>query len=100
SWTIAVSTTTNPANSTGAPTNELLTSIDSANSTTGSGMVVDQTAMAVVPTAGTLQLAHGPTGITPRRLPFDLIESFRLAIGTTDPLTPVTSPITYTFIAN
>ena len=78
---------------------ELEISVDSGNSTSGSGMVVDHGALGVVPVAGTMQLVHAPTGITPRRLPFDIIENFTIAIGA-EAIVPQTAVLTYTFIAN
>ena len=99
SWTLSVQASNNPATTAGTYANELVLGVDSANSSSGTGMVIDQSSLGVVPTATTMQLAHGPTGITPRRLPFDLIENFSISIGT-EAIVPQTSTLTYTFIAN
>lgn len=96
-WKLYVSTNSNPAN-TGAPTNEMLTSIDPTHSAPTSGINFDQTSYAVVPTAGNLLLMDNGTGRAATRTPYDAIMNFEISIqgGTT---TPQTSVVTYTFIA-
>ncbi|HEY8320569.1 MAG TPA: hypothetical protein VIG46_02090 [Candidatus Baltobacteraceae bacterium] len=97
-WTLSVSTNVNPANSTGTPTNELQTSVDGANSTQGAGIVVDQAAYAVVPLAGSLQVAHGAS-VTSRTLPYDVLQNFKISMGT-ESVTANIATLTYTLVAN
>ncbi len=97
-WTLSISTSLNPANSTGVPTNELQTSIDNTRSTTGAGIVFDQTAFAVVPTAGSLQVAHGAS-VTSRTLPYDLLQNFKVSMGS-ESVTANAATLTYTLVAN
>jgi hypothetical protein len=97
-WTLSVGTNVNPANSTGTPTNELQTSVDSTNSTQGAGIVFDQTTYAVVPLAGSLQVAHGAS-VTSRTLPYDVLQNFRVSMGT-ESVTANIATLTYTLVAN
>ncbi len=97
-YTLSVSANQNPANSTGTPTNELLTAVDPSNSTSGAGINFDQTSYAVVPTATTMQVAHGAS-ITTRSLPYDVLQDFQVSIGN-ESIMPQASVVTYTLIAN
>ncbi|MGZ3527789.1 MAG: hypothetical protein ACXVAO_08790 [Vulcanimicrobiaceae bacterium] len=99
-WGLYVSTNVNPAN-TGSPTNELLTSVDSVHSTTGvTGFNYVQTTFGVVPTSGSgVKLVDTGSGVSPRRSPFDVVNSFQVNIngGST---AGQTATVTYTFISN
>ncbi len=97
-WNLSVQTNVNPANSTGAPTNELLTAVDGGASSPGAGITVDQAAFGVVPTASSLLLANG-TSIVGRAKPYDVIQSFKISMGA-EPPAPTISTITYTLVAN
>ena len=98
-WKLYASTNVNPAN-TGAPTNELLTAIDSTHSAPAAGINYDQTAYAVIPTTNPgLLLMDTGTGHAAQRLPFDEVMNFQVSIQG-GPITPATSVVTYTFISN
>jgi hypothetical protein len=98
-WKLYVSTNNNPAN-TGAPTNELLTSIDSTNSAPKTGINFVQTTYAVVPTTNPgMVLMDNGSGLAPTRTPYDAIMNFQVNING-GPTTPQVSTVTYTFIAN
>ncbi len=94
---LQVSANTNPTNSTGTPTNEMLTDIDSTNSTQGAGIGFIQTTMAVVPTTGGLLVGTVPE--TNRSTPYDLIQNYRIAIGN-ETITGHIVTVTYTLIPN
>ncbi|MHB8147648.1 MAG: hypothetical protein ACYDGM_10375 [Vulcanimicrobiaceae bacterium] len=94
---LQVSANSNPTNSTGTPTNEMLTDIDGANSTQGAGITFNQTSMAVVPTTGGLLVGTVPE--TNRSTPYDLIQSYQIAIGN-ETITAHIVTVTYTLIPN
>lgn len=98
-WNLSIQASNNPAHVGSAPTNELEMGVDSTNSHLPAGIVVDQSTVAVVPTASTLQLMHAPTGVNPQRAPFDILDNFSIAIGT-EAIVPQTSVLTFTYIAN
>lgn len=98
-WNLTVAASNNPANSTGTPSNELEMGVDTANSHLPAGVTVDQATVAVVPTTGSLQLVNVPTGKSPQRAPYDILENFAIAIGA-EAITPQTSVLTFTYIAN
>jgi len=99
-WGLYVSTNNNPANSTGSPTNELLTEVDSANSSQGMGLGWDATSYTVIPTSGNgSEVAHAPTTVNATRQPFDIVQSYRISVGN-EAITPQTSVVTYTWIEN
>ncbi|MBV8637319.1 MAG: hypothetical protein JO322_04490 [Candidatus Eremiobacteraeota bacterium] len=92
-WVVASS---NPTNSTGVPTNELLTDADSAHSTSGGGITFNTTSYTVVPTAGLgVLVATAPE--TNRATPYDIINNFELAVGA-EALTAHTVTVTYTLV--
>uniref|UniRef100_E6Q477 Uncharacterized protein n=1 Tax=mine drainage metagenome TaxID=410659 RepID=E6Q477_9ZZZZ len=97
-WNLSVQASSNPANSTGSPTNELLTQTDSTNSSQGAGISFDVPSFTVVPTVTTLQIANG-TSITSRTEPYDVLQNFQLALGA-ESLSAQSSVITYTLVAN
>ncbi len=97
-WSLSVQASNNPANSTGTPTNELQTQVDSGNSSQGAGITFDQTAYAVVPTGSNLLLANG-TSIPARNTPYDVLQSFKVSIGN-EGIAPQTVTLTYTLVAN
>lgn len=99
-WKLYVSTNTNPARSPSTPTNELLTAVDSARSTTGAGLNFDTTSYTVLPVSspGQLMVDTG-SGAIARRLPYDVLQNYQLSIGS-ETLAPNTSTVTYTFISN
>lgn len=95
-WGVYVTTSTNPSNTTGTYTNELVTSVDQSKST--SGFTTYQSTMSVVPTSGTgLALVH-TTGMNPSRANYGIVNNFEVYIngGTT---TGQTATVTYTFLA-
>lgn len=99
-WSVYESIDQNPAN-TGAPTNEFLSKIDSANSTQGAGLTFSNTAaFTVMPTAnpGMLIVNTGSSNAA-RRQPFDIVTSYQVNIngGAT---TGQTRTITFTYISN
>ncbi|MFN2527846.1 MAG: hypothetical protein ABR584_03920 [Candidatus Baltobacteraceae bacterium] len=98
-WNLTVATNNNPTNSTGAPAKELEMGVDAANSHLPASVTVDQSSLAVVPTSGSLQLVHVASGNNPQRAPFDILEDFTIAIGG-EAITPQTSVLTFTYIAN
>jgi hypothetical protein len=98
-WNLTVGASNNPTNSTGTPTNELEMGVDSTNSHLPAGVTVDQATVAVVPTSGSLQLVNVATGKSPQRAPYDILENFTIAIGA-EAITPQTSVLTFTYIAN
>ena len=97
-WTLSVDTNSNPSRTPASPTNELLASVDSTNSSQGAGITFDQTAYAVVPVGTPMQIAHG-TSITTRSTPYDVLTNYEVNIGT-EALGPVVSTVTYTLVAN
>jgi hypothetical protein len=97
-WSLSVQASNNPANSTGMPTNELQTQVDSGNSSQGAGITFDQTAFGVVPTASSLLLANG-TSITSRTTPYDVLQNFKVSIGN-EAVAPQAVTLTYTLVAN
>jgi len=97
-YNLSVGSSNNPARSPAAPTNELLTEVDSAASSQGLGLTADATSFTVVPTAGSLQLMHGTT-VPNRTSPYDVIESFQLNIGSESISTQI-STLTYTLVVN
>ncbi|MGC8484082.1 MAG: hypothetical protein ACP5O6_00390 [Candidatus Baltobacteraceae bacterium] len=97
-WNLSIQTNNNPVNSTGSPTNELLTQTDSANSSQGAGITFDVPNFTVVPTATSLQIANG-TSITSRTEPYDILQNFELALGG-ETLSSQSSVVTYTLVAN
>lgn len=99
-WKLYVDTNSNPANTAGTYTNELVTSVDSSNSAPKTGITFAQTSLAVVPTTspGLLLMDNG-TGLTATRTPYDGIMNFEVYING-GPTTAQTSTVTYTFIAN
>ncbi|MHB8139918.1 MAG: hypothetical protein ACYDHD_01455 [Vulcanimicrobiaceae bacterium] len=98
-WQLQVTTNNNPARTPTPPTNELLTSVDSTNSSQGTGMNFDQTAYGVVPTSGGLTLVDTGSGVSARRLPYDVLQNYQLNVGT-EALAPQTAAVTFTFISN
>ncbi len=99
-WGLYVSTDNNPVNSTGSPTNEMLTEVDSANSSQAMGLGWDTTSFTVIPTSGNgILLSHAPTTVNPTRNPFDIVQSCKISVGA-EPVTPETSIVTYTWIEN
>jgi len=97
-WNLSIQANNNPVNSTGSPTNELLTQTDSANSSQGAGISFDVPTFTVVPTATSLQIANG-TSVTTRTQPYDILQNFELALGG-ETLSAQSSVITYTLVAN
>lgn len=103
SWTLSVSSNTNPACTGGtcAGSNEMLAGVDSTASGTnanGCGAVTyNQTSPAVVPTATTLLLATGPENNCTKS--YDVIQTYKVSIGT-EAISGVVSTVTYTLIAN
>ncbi len=97
-WNLSVQANSNPVNSTGSPTNELLTQTDSTNSSQGAGISFDVPTFTVVPTATSLQIANG-TSVTTRTQPYDILQNFELALGG-ETLSAQSSVITYTLVAN
>jgi large repetitive protein len=103
SWTLSVSSNTNPACTGGtcAGSNEMLADVDSTASgsnTNGCGAITyNQTSLAVVPTATTLLLATGPENNCTK--PYDVIQTYKVSIGT-ESISGVVSTVTYTLIAN
>ena len=97
-WNLSVQASNNPVNSTGSPTNELLTQTDSTNSSQGAGISFDVPTFTVVPTATSLQVANG-TSIPARTSPYDILQNFQLALGA-ESLSAQSSVITYTLVAN
>jgi hypothetical protein len=99
-WALYVSVNTNPSNTAGTYTNELVTSIDNGSnrSEPQSGFTFDRTSYAVVPSSGTLELVN-TSGVTATRNPFDELMNFEVYIngGTTAQQNTV---VTYTWIAN
>lgn len=99
-WGLYVSTNNNPTNSTGSPTNELLTAVDSSTSSQGMGLSWDTTSETVIPTSGSgIEVANAPTTVSATRSPFDLVQSYEISIGA-EPIAPETSTVTYTWIEN
>ena len=100
-WQLYVSANTNPVRAPATPSNELLVSVDSANSSPKSPTVnFDQTAPAVVLTSGNgVLLVDTGTGTAARRLPFEMLTSYQLSIGT-EPIVAQQSVLTFTFISN
>jgi hypothetical protein len=103
-WSLSVSTNTNPACSGGtcAGTKEMLAEVDSAASgsnANGCGAMTysNTAAYAVVPTVGTLALATGPENNCTKS--YDVIENYKISIGT-EAINGVVSTVTYTLIAN
>ncbi|HVA29103.1 MAG TPA: hypothetical protein VNF68_13050 [Candidatus Baltobacteraceae bacterium] len=93
-----VDANSNPTETGGANTNELLTDVDSTNSTQGKSITFNQTSMAVVPTTCcTLTLATIPE--TYNANPYDIINSYEVSIGT-ESITAHIITLTYTVIAN
>jgi hypothetical protein len=98
-WKLYVQASTNPARTPAAPTNELLTAVDSATSTQdATHITVNQGSYAVIPTASMLQLAQG-SNVLNSSTPLDIIQSFELSLGT-ETLNATSVTITYTVIAN
>ncbi len=97
-WSLSVQASNNPVNSTGVPSNELQTAVDSGNSSQGAGITFDQTGYAVVPTAGNLLLANG-TSIPARSNPYDILQNFKVSIGNEN-IVPQAVTLTYTLVAN
>ena len=100
-WTLSVYASNNPATvGIGSPTNELQVDDDSANSSSGAGILFDQTSFGVIPTnPGTpLQVAHG-TSLTARTTPYDVLQNFAVTLGT-ESVIPQQATLTYTLIAN
>jgi hypothetical protein len=99
-WSLYQSIDQNPAN-TGAPTNEFLSKIDSANSTGTAGMTFfNNTAFTVMPTTSPgMQIANTTSSNAARRQPFDIVTSYQVNIqgGTT---AAQTRTITFTYISN
>ncbi len=94
-----VSANQNPA-TTADPTaaNELLSSVDSTNSTTGAGITFNQTTYNVVPTTNPgMLMATAPE--TYRSTPYDIIDNYEVTIGT-EALSAHIITLTYTLIAN
>ena len=99
-WKLYVSTSTNPSNTGGTYTNELVSDVDSAHSISGAGVNYDQTSLGVIPaTTGGMLLADTGSGTTPRRKPFGFVMNYEIYING-GPTTAETTTVTYTFIAN
>ncbi|HTU69906.1 MAG TPA: hypothetical protein VMF11_06255 [Candidatus Baltobacteraceae bacterium] len=88
----------NPTNTSGSPTNELQTEVDQSHSTSATGMSFLTTAYTVVPTSTMLELATAPE--TYSSTPYDIINSYEVSIGPSDPITAQIITLTYTLIAN
>jgi hypothetical protein len=102
-WSLSVSSNTNPACTGGtcAGTNEMLADVDStasgSNANGCGAMTYNQTSLAVVPTASTLQLATGPE--TQCSFSYDVIDNYKISIGT-ESINGTVATVTYTLIAN
>lgn len=102
-WTLSVSSNTNPACTGGTCTkaNEMTADVDNvASGTNANGcgaMTYNQTTLAIVPTASTLQLASGPE--TQCSFSYDVINNYKINIGT-ESINGTTATVTYTLVAN
>lgn len=102
-WTLSVSTNVNPTCTGGTCTkaNEMTADVDStasgSNANGCGAMTYNQTTLAIVPTAGTLQLATGPE--TQCGFSYDVIDNYKINVGT-EAISSNVATVTYTLIAN
>lgn len=88
----------NPVNTGGSASNELLSDVDPTNSTQGAGIAFNQTSYAVMPTTSpgmllaTIPETYSSTG-------YDVIDNYEVTIGT-ETVTGHIVTVTYTVIAN
>lgn len=95
-WGVYVTTSANPANTGGTYTNEMVTDVDQAKST--SGFTTYLTSMGVVPTSGNgLTLVH-TTGMNPSRTPYGIVNNYEIYINGGSTASQITT-VTYTFLA-
>lgn len=93
-----VSASQNPTNTSGSPTNELLTEVDQANSN-NSNLSYLTTSYTVIPTTSPgLEVATAPE--TKSSTGYDVINSFEVAMGASDVITSRIVTLTYTVIPN
>lgn len=92
------SVNSNPVNTGGSATNELLTEVDSTNSTSGAGISFLQTSYGVIPTSSPgMKIATAPE--TYRSTSYDVIDNYEVTIGT-ESISAHIVTITYTVVPN